>query len=199
MASPVTHAVVAISLATAWKYPRPAWSFLVLGVISAEIPDLDVIGFLFGVPYGHPFGHRGFTHSLLFAGCLAGAVVGLGSSMDEWGTRRGSLWSFIFFATISHGLCDALTDGGLGVAFFVPFDSSRYFFPFRPVVVSPLDWRDAFSAVGVKVLRSEVIWIWIPCIILAGSWVWLQRRLRRQGRVKNFKRMVSEENGSETE
>ena len=178
MASPLTQAVVALSLGAAGSCPRPAWAVLGRGVACAEIPDLDVIGFWFGVPYGHPLGHRGFTHSLLFAGWLAGAVVGFGSSGDEWRSRRGRLWLYIFFATASHGLCDALTDGGLGVAFFAPFDNTRYFFPFRPVVVSPLYWRDALSAVGVKVLRSEVVWIWIPCIVLAGSWVWLQRRLR---------------------
>ena len=180
MASPLTHAVVALSLGAAWSCPRPVWSVLALGVVCAEIPDLDVIGFWFGVPYGHPLGHRGFTHSLLFAGCLAGAVVGFGFSGDEWRSRRGRLWLYVFLATGSHGFCDALTDGGLGVAFFAPFDNTRYFFPFRPVVVSPLEWRDAFSAVGVKVLRSEVVWIWIPCAVFAGACVWLQRRLRRE-------------------
>lgn len=178
MASPLTHAFVALSLGTAWSHPRRTWYILALGVACAEIPDLDVIGFWLGVPYGHPLGHRGLTHSLLFAGLLAGAVTGSTFAADEWRGLRGSLWLYCFLATVSHGFCDALTDGGFGVAFFAPFDNTRYFFPFRPVVVSPLSLRDAFSAVGVKVLRSEVVWIWIPCTIFAGAWVWLQRRLR---------------------
>jgi hypothetical protein len=33
------------------------------------------------------------------------------------------------FVTASHGMLDAMTDGGLGVAFFAPFDNARYFFP----------------------------------------------------------------------
>lgn len=31
-----------------------------------------------------------------------------------------------------------LTDGGLGVAFFSPFDNKRYFLPWRPIRVSPI-------------------------------------------------------------
>jgi inner membrane protein len=31
------------------------------------LPDADVLAFKPGVAYGNIFGHRGFTHSLLFA------------------------------------------------------------------------------------------------------------------------------------
>src|SRR5438477_13211390 len=33
----------------------------------AMLPDADVIAFAFGIPYEHPFGHRGATHSFVFA------------------------------------------------------------------------------------------------------------------------------------
>ncbi|WP_262891174.1 metal-dependent hydrolase [Psychroserpens algicola] len=39
--------------------------FLAIG--SAILPDIDVLGFRFGIDYMHPFGHRGFTHSIVFA------------------------------------------------------------------------------------------------------------------------------------
>ncbi len=48
------------------------------------------------------------------------------------------VWLFLFVATISHGILDALTDGGLGVAFFAPFVNTRYFFPWTPIKVSPI-------------------------------------------------------------
>jgi hypothetical protein len=35
---------------------------------------------------------------------------------------RLSVWTYFFLAAASHGLLDAMTDGGLGVAFFAPFD-----------------------------------------------------------------------------
>ena len=71
------------------------------------------------------------------------------------------LWLYLFLATISHGLLDAMTGGGLGVAFFAPFVNTRYFFPFRPIRVSPIG-SSFFSARGFTVLESEIIWIWIP-------------------------------------
>jgi inner membrane protein len=39
----------------------------------------------------------------------------------------------IAVATASHGILDAFTNGGLGVAFFAPFDKTRYFFPVTPM------------------------------------------------------------------
>ena len=55
-----------------------------------------------------------------------------------------------------------MTNGGLGVAFFAPFDTTRYFFPVRPVLVSPIGVSEFFNAYGVQVLVSEAVWIWLP-------------------------------------
>ncbi|HEU5092745.1 MAG TPA: hypothetical protein VFT30_08670, partial [Nitrospira sp.] len=63
-----------------------------------------------------------------------------------------------------HGVLDALTDGGLGVAFFSPFNTSRFFFAARPVAVSPIGISSFFSEDAFHVLTSEVKWIWIPTI-----------------------------------
>jgi inner membrane protein len=146
--------------------------------VCAEIPDLDVVGFWFGVPYADLFGHRGFTHSIFFAGLLATGVVRL-LARSAGSTAR--LWMYLFLSTLSHGFCDALTDGGLGVAFFSPFDTTRYFFPFRPIVVSPLHWRDVLSPVGLHVLWSELLWIWIPCAVMAGMSWWIRGRTQALG------------------
>lgn len=40
---------------------------LLFGVFCAVLPDLDVIGFKLGIRYADLLGHRGFSHSLLFA------------------------------------------------------------------------------------------------------------------------------------
>src|SRR4029450_4848408 len=105
--------------------------FLAAG--CAILPDIDVIGFQFGVRYGDMLGHRGITHSITFAVAVS-AVVALASP----GRPRWLAWLCLFLATVSHGLFDAMTDGGLGVAFFAPFSEARYFFPFRPIHVSPI-------------------------------------------------------------
>jgi inner membrane protein len=59
-----------------------------------------------------------------------------------------------------------MTDGGLGIAFFAPFDNERYFFPWRPIAVSPISVTAFFSERGLAVIRSEILWIWIPCLLL---------------------------------
>lgn len=176
MASPITHAVVAASLGSAWYRSSGDWRLLAWGVVCAEIPDADVFGFWLGVPYGHLWGHRGMTHSLLFACLFAIGMTYATGNQVEQRHPRFSRWLYFFLATASHGLSDAVTNGGLGVAFFAPFDATRYFFPFQPVVVSPLGVQAFFSPIGVRVLISEAIWIWLPCVAFVGaSMIWRRR------------------------
>jgi inner membrane protein len=126
MPSIFTHAAVALSVGCCF-YPKVPRRALAIGAVCSTIPDLDVIGFGFGVHYSDFLGHRGFTHSLMFAALLAGAAT-------LFFQRRGGtsslfvIWAYLFLATASHGFLDAMTDGGLGVAFFAPFDNTRYFF-----------------------------------------------------------------------
>jgi inner membrane protein len=87
------------------------------------------------------------------------------------------LFLYFFLCTASHGVLDALTDGGLGVAFFSPFDTTRYFFSVRPVLVSPIGISQFFSPYGIRVLASEVMWIWLPScalfvVLRAIQWLW---------------------------
>ena len=70
--------------------------------------------------------------------------------------------------TASHGVLDALTNGGLGIAFFAPFDSTRYFFAWRPVRVSPISITAFFSRWGVRIVLSEMLYIWLPTGLLLG-------------------------------
>jgi inner membrane protein len=146
-----------------------------MGATCSVIPDLDVIGFRFGIHYGDFWGHRGFTHSLLFAALLASAVVFMGFRRGLPSHGRLLLWMYFFLATASHGLLDAMTDGGLGVAFFSPFDNQRYFLPWRPIHVSPIGFARFFTDRGLAVLQSEILWIWVPAALLALS-VWFMRR-----------------------
>jgi len=87
------------------------------------------------------------------------------------------LWAYFFLATASHGLLDAMTDGGLGVAFFAPFENRRYFLPWRPIQVSPIGIGRFFSERGVAIFQSELLWIWLPAAVLAVS-AWILRRPR---------------------
>jgi hypothetical protein len=48
-----------------------------------------------------------------------------------------------------------MTDGGLGIAFFAPFDNTRYFLPFGPIKVSPIGPASGHSASRVHFSHSE--------------------------------------------
>jgi inner membrane protein len=134
---------------------------LFLAIGSAILPDLDVLAFNFGISYGHPFGHRGFTHSIVFALVWSALLSVL------FGKTRKLIFSIVLFlSTISHGVLDAMTSGGKGVGFFIPFDNSRYFFPFREIKVSPIGIGEFFSEWGIKVILSELKYIGIPCFIV---------------------------------
>ncbi|MGD1082363.1 MAG: metal-dependent hydrolase, partial [Candidatus Sulfotelmatobacter sp.] len=75
MASPFSHAVAALSIGTCFYRPEIPKRVWIAGVLCSVVPDLDVIGFRFGIHYGDFWGHRGFTHSLVFAALLASIVA----------------------------------------------------------------------------------------------------------------------------
>ena len=169
MASIFSHAVAAVGIGACFYRPGVPKRVFVAGAVCSVIPDLDVIGFRFGIRYSDFWGHRGFTHSLLFAALLATAIVFLLFRQCTMGISRPVLWTYLFLATASHGLLDAMTDGGLGVAFFSPFNNTRYFLPWTPIRVSPIGITRFFSAPGLAVLRSEFLYIWLPSALLALS------------------------------
>jgi inner membrane protein len=161
MASAFSHAIVALAMGKAIQHKELSWRELFLGALCSALPDLDVIGFYFGIQYGDMWGHRGMTHSIVFAALLAGILVALWYRGKPAVAMIGLLFYF-FLCTASHGVLDAMTNGGLGIAFFSPFDTTRYFFPVRPILVSPIGISEFFSAYGARILLSEAIWIWLP-------------------------------------
>jgi inner membrane protein len=176
MASPFSHAVAALSIGTCFYRPQIPKRVWVAGVLCSVIPDLDAIGFRFAIHYGDFWGHRGFTHSLVFAALLAGVVALTIFWRGGAGIGRFALFAYLFLATASHGVLDAMTDGGLGVAFFSPFDNERYFLPWRPIHVSPIAVHRFFSARGFAILQNEAVWIWVPAILFASLVLTLRRR-----------------------
>lgn len=168
MPSAFTHAIAALALGSFLPPTTERPKIWLAGALCAALPDLDVLGFALGIRYGDLLGHRGLTHSLAFAGTLATLVtLAWPRPAGKPGGGRWGPWSYLFLATASHGLLDMLTDGGLGVALFSPFDLTRYFFPWRPIAVSPIGVTRFFSPRGLAVLASEVGWVWLPCALLA--------------------------------
>ena len=167
MASIFGHALVAVSIGSTFYNPFKSYKFWLICIACSVIPDLDVIGFNFGISYNSFWGHRGFSHSIIFAVILS-LFLGIlfYSSLLKTELKKFFLISFCFFlCTISHSLLDAMTTGGKGVALLSPFDNTRYFFPWRVIKVSPIGISRFFSEWGIRVLLSELKWIGIPSLV----------------------------------
>ena len=162
----ITHSVFALLLGRIFQLANMPKRFWLLAVACTMLPDLDVIGFSIGIAYGDPLGHRGFSHSLVFALLVSICVVAIAFRQPEFRPLRLHLLVFYFLVTASHGLFDAMTNGGLGIAFFAPFDDTRYFLPFRPIQVSPIGLADFIRWGGMRVLIREWVWIILPTVMV---------------------------------
>ncbi|MBV6441219.1 MAG: metal-dependent hydrolase [Haliscomenobacteraceae bacterium CHB4] len=175
MASLFGHIAASTALGYAFfpKQTRPAT--LLLAGFCAFAPDLDVMGFHFGIPYGSEWGHRGWTHSIFFAMIFGGLLAWFGTgcfsrpdnplSTDKSAVAKAA---WLIMSTLSHPLLDMLTNGGRGCALWWPFSTERIFFPFRPIQVSPMSVGGFISEWGITVLASEAVWIGLPALCLVG-------------------------------
>ena len=149
------------------KTPHNDW-LAMASVFLAFLPDVDGLFFRL-IPYRYLLGHRGLTHSLLFAG-VAGLVTASIFVQKGWngGHTFAGLAVFFSLVTASHGFFDAMTTGGLGVAFFAPFDNTRYFFPVRPIPVSPMSLAGLMSDRGRRVITTELglFWTFAGAVVL---------------------------------
>jgi inner membrane protein len=177
MASAPTHIVASAAIAAGFHRPVRHWQLWTIGAVLSVMPDLDVIGFRFGIQYGDLLGHRGLSHSLFAAAVISGIATEVFYRLHPGVARRAQIWVFMFLAMVSHGVLDALTNGGLGVAFFAPFNDERYFFPFRPLKVSPLSLT-RFLTRGPAILATEIRWVWVPSVIFIGIISWIRYRIR---------------------
>lgn len=164
LATPLSHLAVPLALTAVLGPDSVPPGLMALALASAVLPDVDALGLWLGIPYDHPLGHRGFTHSLAFSVALAGA----GALLAPWmGASASTAFWLLLVSMASHGVLDAMTNGGLGIAFFSPFSKRRMFLPWRVIEVSPMRPAEFFSWHGLRVLRSEMRWVWLPCGLVA--------------------------------
>jgi inner membrane protein len=169
MPSAFTHAFVGAAMGQAAPPSVPRWRVaLEIGLLAA-LPDLDVLGWRLGIPYADALGHRGASHSLVFA-ALVGVLYPtvLHRAVRPFTTTWWRLAGLAAAACASHALLDACTDAGLGVALFWPFSDARIVFPWRPIRTSPLNPAAFFSAAGVRILGNEILWVWTPVVAVLG-------------------------------
>ncbi|EMO31766.1 metal-dependent hydrolase [Leptospira santarosai] len=169
----ITHTSVPIAIWIAFGKKKIPIQLLILGMIFSVLPDADVIAFKFGIPYESDWGHRGFSHSILFAFSLSVFACVL---VRWFHARIEAVLLFLFVSILSHGVLDAMTSGGLGVGFLIPYSSERFFFDLRPIRVSPIGIKNFLSTRGLIVLKSEFFFVWLP--LLSFSWIVFFLRVR---------------------
>ena len=169
----MSHAVVGVTLGTLASFTHRRPTFWVVSAVLPVLPDLDVFGRAFGISFYSTWGHRGVSHSFVAAAIIGAlAALLLHRRLD---VRPAPLAVYFAAITASHGVLDALTNGGPGVAFFAPFDPTRYFFPWRPIPVSPLV-SNFFSEWGWRVFTAELAIIWLPAAFVVLLASFLRRR-----------------------
>lgn len=148
---------------------------MLLGAIANNIPDIDVISYLWLDETGGLLAHRGFTHSILFcfffslftAFTFKRFELGKILSLTQW-------WLFFGTQFFSHIVVDALTVYGTG--WFEPFHTIRIsfntFFIIDPIFSIPLLisfialWllkkgnirRKAWAKVGITISSLYLVW-----------------------------------------
>ncbi|MEN6452568.1 MAG: metal-dependent hydrolase [Thermoguttaceae bacterium] len=151
-----SHAVVGLGLGRLYADRPMPWTYWGIVTLLPMVPDLDVFSV---AAYGSPLGHRGITHSLLFAGLLGAATAAL--CYRRFRVRWWSLASLLLAIIASHGLLDAMTWGGETVPFFWPL-GGRYG-NWGPLPVSDVG-IDLSDLIDSRAIRAELLWLWLPTI-----------------------------------
>lgn len=160
----VTHAILPLIGIRAFGRKAVSARLTVAAMTAGMIPDADVVGRMFHVPHTADLGHRGLTHSILFA--LVVALSGTLLAARLHASRRIAT-TVLFLATLSHALADMLTNGGKGMMLFWPLDRERFAFAVRPIEVAHVGLQDLWSGRIWSVLLSETVWLLVPATLIA--------------------------------
>lgn len=173
MASTIGHVAAAVAgcapLRPLSSVPARYWWFAGL---AGALPDIDVVGPLLGAPALRGLGgHRGFTHSLVFAALLGAALTALtvrhaAAGLPDASYRR-RLWLGFALATASHAGLDSLTTHGQGVALLASFDWARLTPPWHPLGSPAAARRHGPAVRGLLLIANEGLWVWLPAIAVA--------------------------------
>jgi inner membrane protein len=148
--------------------------------VLAMLPDADALPIFCGIFDDHgPVGHRGLTHTPLFA-LLIGVLVFLAGRWRRWSEplRCGVIAALLVG---SHCLLDAMAQQGRGIMLGWPFSEARFHFPWRPIPDAPFG-RALFSQLGISHLSLEFAYF-LPLTLYSlwpnrATFIALGRRLR---------------------
>ena len=119
MATLITHVFVGAAAGKIYAAKKMDAKFLFCSMLAAALPDIDAFTFFFETNYMGPFSHRMLFHSLLFALALSFVITWFAfKDVGRFKAKWWALWAFFFVVATSHGILDAVMEGGVyGVGF----------------------------------------------------------------------------------
>lgn len=111
--------------------------------------------------------------SLVFAFVVPLLCVLIGRRWFRAGLIR--CWLFLTVSLLSHSLLNSVTTGGKGVGWLWPWSDERFFAPWQVIKVAPFALSRYTTAYGHQVIISELMWVWLPGMLLMGM-LWWRRR-----------------------
>ena len=94
------------------------------------------------------------------------------------GTIAGADGKTLYFektGLVSDSLLDSITTGGKGVGWLWPWSDERFFAPWQVIKVAPFALSRYTTPYGHQVIMSELLWVWLPGVVLMGL-LWWKRR-----------------------
>ena len=167
MPTPITHIIASIPMNSTVMRKTNTKKILFWSFVIAVIPDLDLIG---NVPINNIFGHRGFTHSLIFA-----LLLTLLASVMFWREFKNDKSRFYLISlnfllvAMMHPFLDAGTDRNYGVAFFSPWSNHRYSLPWAPINDKALGLWNYYVLGWWEIFKVEAVIIFVA---IAYTWLW---------------------------
>jgi inner membrane protein len=134
------------------------WPYWAAAAALPCIPDFDVLS---TAAYGSPMGHRGITHSLVFAAATGALAAGL--LYRRCGMKWRHMAAIFFLVVASHGLLDAMTWGGETIPFFWPLPGR--FGNWGPIPVSDIAFELPDPRTS-RSIRAELLWVWLPMAVI---------------------------------
>lgn len=178
------HALAAVCVYEAVRRPcglAAGWPARMGAAALGVAPDLDV---LLAMVWPGMIGHRGFTHSLLFALMLAALATPL--LAGKAGGRRLAGWLGLVLVCAVHPVLDYLMACGPAVPFFWPISKAAYLSPVQwaPTAYYSSSWQGLLGLFThgptLKAFALELV-IFLPPTLLAARgpkrWGWLRSAL----------------------
>ncbi len=128
----LTHALLGAALGQVAFGRRLGWRAVVIGVVAAELPDMDFLIHSDADPLMNIEFHRHFTHSFAFSPVIALATALPWIFRAKFKPQRLPLFLCGLLACWSHILLDACTS--YGTQFLVPFSQHRFGWDFISII-----------------------------------------------------------------